>query len=205
MKLISIFAMKDYCLKSSLFILILIIICSCKRNDHEVLQLIDKEMITHFPEDCKMVSKNYLMPSYNENLNSGFYYKIMCREDNLDILKDNIVSNTIQITKYNDSCSFVLDRSKNKYMSYENCISCTNCFPIPRFIEEGDYFNLNEQYPLPNDFDIYILEAKKGIFLDDHLLIKDIINVPNKWKHGMTRGIAISEERNMAIYYIDIW
>ena len=75
--------MKDYCLKSSLFILILIIICSCKRNDHEVLQLIDKEMITHFPEGCKMVSKNYLMPSYNENLNSGFYYKIMCREDNL--------------------------------------------------------------------------------------------------------------------------
>ena len=128
----------------------------------------------------------------------------MCREDNLDILKENIVNNTIQITKYNDSCSFVLDRSKNKYMSYENCISCTSCFPIPRFIEEGDYFNINDQYPLPNDFDIYILEAKKGHFLDNHL-INDMINVPNNWKHGMTRGIAISEERNIAIYYIDIW
>lgn len=191
-------------MKAYLFAIILIITCRCKSNNRDVLDLIDKDMIKHFPENCEFISKNYLMPSYNENLNSGFYYKIMCRVDNLDILKENIAINTIQITKYNDSCSFVLDRSKNKYMSFENCTSCTNCLPIPRFIEEGDYFNINDQYPLPKDFDIYILEAKKGEFLDNHL-INDIINVPDNWKHGMTRGVAISEERNIAIYYIDIW
>lgn len=186
------------------FLTILIISCGCSVNKNDVLDLIDKDMINHFPKNCYFVSKNYLNPSYNEELNSGFYYKIMCREDNLEILKENIRSTAIKITKYNDSCNFILDRSKNKYMSFENCTTCINCLPIPRFLEEGDYFNVNEQYHLPNDFDIYILEARKGKLLDNHL-INDIINVPDNWQHGMTRGVAISDERKMVIYYIDIW
>ncbi|MFW5872889.1 MAG: hypothetical protein ACOCVN_02770 [bacterium] len=193
-------------MKNCFILLFVAIICSCKSyHENEIFKYINKNMISHFPENCDFISKNYLMPSYNEDLNSGFYYKIMCREDNLSLLKENIISSAIYITKYNDSCSFIIDRSKNLYMSYEKCIYCTtNCFPIPRFIEEGDYFNLNEQYTLPGDFDIYILEAKRGIFFDDHL-INDKINVSESWKHGMTRGIAISDKRNIVIYYIDIW
>jgi len=57
---------------------------------------------------------------------------------------------------------------------------------------------------LQDGFTYYVIDAKPGKYLDDKYL-KETNYMPKEWKHGYTRGFAISEEQKVIIYWVAIW
>ncbi len=77
-----------------------------------------------------------------------------------------------------------------------------NGLPVPLF--KIDRYKGNTYSGLSNDFKIYILDAKQGKFLKDKYLY-DCECLPKKWKHGFSKGVALSDKRKVIIYWVTVW
>lgn len=80
--------------------------------------------------------------------------------------------------------------------------SIKNGYPVP-FFEIEEYkaktlCNLNE------NFTLYILGYGTGKFLADGYLY-ECPYLPNEWKHGYSRGVAVNDKENIIIYWITVW
>ena len=94
-----------------------------------------------------------------------------------------------------------LESKRNKNLAKHNN-SLKDGIPIPLF--EIDQFKSNTFSSLPDDFKIYVLEAKSGKYLEDKYL-HDCVCLPKKWKHGFSRGVAMSDKRHVIIYWVTVW
>ena len=74
--------------------------------------------------------------------------------------------------------------------------------PVPLF--EIDEYKGNTFSGLPEDFKIYVLDAKQGKYLEDKYLY-DCSCLPEKWKHGYSKGVALSDKRKVIIYWVTVW
>lgn len=120
------------------------------------------------------------------------------------------------IASYNagDSCLLIVNRfaRKEKFYAIElsesdkqllnrDCYS--NLLPIPNFWHNA--FTTEDTYcRLPSDFKLFVLEAKAGKHFDRKYLT-DGRFMPEKWKNGYSKGVAISKKRNVIIYWLLIW
>ena len=91
-------------------------------------------------------------------------------------------------------------RLKHLKLNFD-CIK--NKYPIPNFVFETIYYNEYTKCHLMEDFNIYVLEAKKGLFVKEQEICENIM--PNEWKHGYSKGAAISEEKKVIIYWVVVW
>jgi len=89
---------------------------------------------------------------------------------------------------------------RQKLAKYNKSIPTAS--PIPYF--DIDEFSGENWSGLSNDFKLYILGAESGTFINEKYL-EECECLPDKWKHGYSKGIAISEERWVAIYWIVVW
>lgn len=81
-------------------------------------------------------------------------------------------------------------------------VDCSiNDYPIPNFHWIRKKLKLKGNF-LSSDFLIYVLEAKQGNFLDNEMLIESPCS---EWRHGYSKGIIISEERGLVIFWVEIW
>ena len=71
-------------------------------------------------------------------------------------------------------------------------------YPIPNFI---DYNNpqKDSELKLDSNFDIYVLEAKAGNYFNKFDLISNS-QMPENWKNGYSKGIAINKSKKTIIY-----
>ncbi len=74
--------------------------------------------------------------------------------------------------------------------------------PVPLF--EIDEYHGNTLSGLPEDFKIYVLEAKPGKYLEEKYL-RNCTCLPAKWKHGFSRGVAMSDKRKVVMYWVTVW
>ena len=77
-----------------------------------------------------------------------------------------------------------------------------NSLPVPLF--EIDQYKGNTMSGLTEDFKLYVLDAKPGKYIDDKYL-QECECLPDKWKHGYSKGIALSDEKQVVIYWITVW
>lgn len=89
---------------------------------------------------------------------------------------------------------------------YKKKYDISSCVVIPYFdkllsskikIESTQSGNLK-------NYDIYIIEAKKGKFLAENNLSFGY-GLPEEWRNGYTRGIAINEDKGVVIYWLEMW
>lgn len=57
-------------------------------------------------------------------------------------------------------------------------------------------------YPLES-FDLYVINSIPGTVLEKYFSGENLM--PKRWQHGYTRGYAVSEEKNIIIYWITVW
>lgn len=76
--------------------------------------------------------------------------------------------------------------------------------PIPNFYELKFSNNEKTETQLSSDFNIFVLEAKKGMFWDLSEM-SDSRYIPTEWKHGLSKGVAISIKQKIIIYWLIIW
>ena len=183
-------------------------------NTHEYslendLKSFDEKFVNHFPNqnNLKLKSYHYSYPQDSLVTNFGAFltaeYTI---SGSADSLINTYLDESIKICHHNDSCNIILPVVYFSNHTIENPIllPCdTEYIPVPNFRDNLYDIDTTANF-LPNDFTIYILEAKPGKYIRDGLLYKNNI-MPASWEHGYTKGVAISKERMLAIYWIYIW
>ena len=54
-------------------------------------------------------------------------------------------------------------------------------------------------------FNLYILDAKSGIYFRPNLDEELDTYMPEYWEHGYSKGFAVNKEKDIVIYWIVIW
>ena len=80
--------------------------------------------------------------------------------------------------------------------------------PVPLF---GDEYNTGVAYTgttyngLRDGFKLHVLDARAGYFLPGNKLSDSSECLPEKWKHGFSRGIALNDQTKEAVCWIVVW
>lgn len=90
-----------------------------------------------------------------------------------------------------------LDRKK---LALHNLRATT--LPVPLF--EIDEFKGNTICGLTDDFKLFVLDANPGNYINERYL-QECECFPEIWKHGYSKGVAISNKRKAVIYWIVVW
>ena len=124
-------------------------------------------------------------------------------------IQNYVSSDTSLVTIKTESVIYWDDSKKINYKKiFKNN---TNYYPIPFFEKEefggiginseNIYSNVNTS-GLSNDFVIYILDSKAGLYWKG---LKSNKYMPNRWKNGYSKGVCINEREKIIIYWVIIW
>ena len=214
---------------SIILYLLIILIISCSNPEKKRIRIelkslneefsetksnFNKEFIDHFPKEF---DENYITDKWSLNPYSQFSIKLFNKIPKQKLKKTIKKYNKNSLSIYNplDECLLILNRfsnnNNNGYMKLTEVdqskidLECyDDLYPIPNFWEPSDFLSNKTECHLPKDFKIYVLDAKPGKFLDKDELTKGRF-MPPKWKNGFSKGVAISEERMVIIYWVIVW
>jgi len=127
-------------------------------------------------------------------------------------IKEKLSKQAIGNYKAQDSSLLVVNKGINKdnyytwkkgYIETNSVKENINVYPIPNFWN-NDFAESSTASNLQEHFTIYVLDSKPGKFIDSKELT-DGYGLPQKWKNGFSKGIAVSEYENVIIYWLIIW
>jgi len=171
----------------------------------------ENDLVKHFPDS---LSENYITYSESKSPEAGLIrLDLICKLNLIEYNHIKHISKALYLPS--DTCLLIVNRFANREnysfnikINHKDSLKINNnCYqeklPIPNFWY-NDYTTNDTDCRLPKDFEIFVIDAKSGIFLDKKLLT-DGRYMPNEWKNGFTRGVAISIKRNVIIYWLLIW
>ncbi len=165
--------------------------------------------IDHFPKE---LDSNYITYTESVSAEAGLI--------RLDLIYKHTGKNNFEkkaIAKYasTDTCLLIANRfanndnySYNIVLNHDDSLKIDrecykNKYPIPNFWHT-DYTTNKTACKLPKGFNIYVLNAMAGRFLENKNLT-DGRYMPENWQHGYSKGVAINEAKDTIIYWIIIW
>lgn len=201
--------------KTVLFLLLLVFITSCNNNiirniksdsDYlEVLGRMDSHLTDHFPSKINTTnySTNYVKKvKINEVYLIHYAYNVSDNE--LKSVKKFARRKSITCYNANDSCLLIINRNETKRDSLTADRNCyIDKFPVPQFKDVSHPQNSNP-IKLNSNYVLYIIEANTKDFYKTYNL-KPNDRMPNEWRNGYSKGIAINEKEKTIIYWIAIW
>lgn len=169
-----------------------------------------QEYVSHFPSQIEFPA-NYVFQEGSENNNPGLF--LDQKNDNLDSLRSYLTRKAVAKYSAADSCLVVVNRYlriddygiANDYRSRmaRSKLCEENYFPVANFWSRNAK-KFETSCRLSRDYDLYVLDAKPGIYLDD-LHRNSGRWMPEDWKHGYSKGIAVSQNEKSVIYWLVIW
>lgn len=213
----------------ALFLIGIFMGCNSYEQNNTVEELVLSELNKKYNNALVFFGKNKVdhFPVKIEDKNSSFTDSFSPELGNLELVLLNyfessyashIISEfeekSISIYNATDSCLLVVNRFVSRDDYYEvkptkselklvdrDCYS--DFLPIPNFWH-SDYTTEETSCKLPEDFKIYVIEAKSGKHFEEKYLT-DGRFMPSKWKNGYSKGVAISKKRKVIIYWLIIW
>jgi len=149
----------------------------------------------------------------------------ICFTDSVKILHmtEEISKQEVLVYKanYSDTNNLYIRLFHNQFV-YQTCSFCNNAAnglkPIPYF---ADYdFGLGSltdsiltdsgsreitSYITPDDLDIIVLDAQTGWVFEYECLNLTRPNSLGEWKHGWSKGFAVSEKHNLIVFWAMVW
>ena len=192
------------------FLALALLFCGCtpKHDDQTAFNGfgLDSAMFSHFPVSAgyQVVHMAKASPVEERNENSGFYLKTLYKtsKPELERLIAELEKTSIKFESSLDSCLVYINRSND--LLGDTTLTCSSSYPIPVFVEAMvSYFDVENVF-LSDDFSYYLIESKHGKFIADDLLSNEL-PMPHEWDHGISRGVAVSDKRSMALFWIDTW
>lgn len=209
-------------MRTSTIVLFLLVFTSCELRYKEIqypkeVQYFDSSFYQHFPT---RVPNAYSQLTVSQNLsNSHPHIWLLCydSDEHLDSL-DRALKSKYKSYLSEDSCLTVIeehlnpknwteyDKSKYKPRIYEyrppNCETGTP--PMPKFYKDNWYQTNTTKIGLNPGWVLFVIEADSGIFMDRDKLPNGV-NTPIEYEHGISKGIALNNEKNAIIYWADVW
>jgi len=206
---------------------------SCQNSDfkkriqtdyEQSLQFFKTEMVSHFPvtipdsssyrssapikDDLKLfgfgVDGILLWKTYSESQYEEISSKFIKLSNNFYSSNDSALLLVFSYCNEIEIDGEVFDNQEpleRQELARHNLTTATS-LPIPLF--EIDDHKCNTMSGLTKDFIIYVLEAKPGRYIDDSYL-EECDCLPEKWKHGYSKGVSMSDEKQVVIYWISVW
>ena len=176
----------------------------------------NKELVDHFPKtvtsypfqtvNSKNISKSdvrFMLYEYEKDLkNIDSVVRSLEKKSLVKYSSDNsclLIVNRFETLKTYENREHVIIRDSTKIN--QDCFK--KLYPIPNFIDYK-FANGKNVTNLDNNFDIYVLEAKKGNFFKEFKMMPNL-QMPANWKNGYSKGIAVSRERKTLIYWSVMW
>ena len=180
-----------------------------------------EDAFTHYPKlnEVEFINAEFTVPPRNRKYynNSQRASSILtCGfNDSSSMVPASYLYKTNSLAKNNFIVSMIFKENvvfDNKFDKYY-----PDSYPIPNF-EELD-FNLgfekvdtiiNEQryvyklYQVPKDLEVYVQDAQCGSFWKEEAEVYRPKTM-REWRNGYSKGVAISNERQIAIYWFFIW
>ncbi len=131
---------------------------------------------------------------------------ILITQNNINSM-DSLNKAYIETVGISDECNLVVNKFEDMYLKElsENCDSLS--YPVP------DILNIilnapNIEDKIKNEIDdkmtLYIVDSQPGVFIKKKNLSTGN-GLPKKWRNGYSRGIAITQDGDIAIYWLEIW
>ena len=196
-----------------------------KKEYKQYLNFYKKDLVEHFPLEFDLKTMRYIT-QFNVNdleYRPPYHYFFRLeknfseRERNLDSLiyisKEMIsafdTSNLLMFSylkdprEYCDSISIMgMSQKESTKIGKTNLKKNINTV-LPYF--SNGYLNEAKTFSgLDSSFVIYILDNAAGIYTDTAFL-KQHNYLQKKWKHGYSKGIAVSEKEKSVIYWVTVW
>lgn len=154
----------------------------------------ESKFIDHFPEKITAI-ENYVICNTNvkENEVGLILAETNVSETTIDSISKIIKSNFIVTYSNKDSCLLKINNVK-----YNN--SCNKQdMPVPDLENMAGMKSF-----LGNTFEIYVIEAKSGVF-SENFKLKPSLKMPEKWVNGYSKGYALDKKKNTIIYWFVMW
>lgn len=169
----------------------------------------------HFPD--KIVKpKNKLICNTDRAKNnfSLFLFEYQLTEKELDRVVRKATIHSIAQYSSTDSCNFIVNRFESRATS-EN-------FSMPKITDTAqiDKPCFKDKYPIPNfidysieegvdfwkepGFEIFVLDAGSNSKFNTFNLTPNY-QMPEIWKNGYSKGIALNFRKKMVIYWLIVW
>lgn len=214
-------------------LVVMVLTASCQNVDirkkmqkdyKQSVQFFEKDLVSHFPTKlcdssgyhtnvlrkynlaklCFATSKTVLWRDYSKNQ----YFKLKTLYDSL--ANTTYLSSDTTLLLVFDYCD-VMEIEGDIYRNQESPehqalakhnVSTATSLPVPLF--GIDEYKGNTMSGLTEDFKLYVLDAKPGKYIDDKYL-QECDCLPEKWKHGYSKGVALSDEKQVVIYWVIVW
>lgn len=188
------------------------------------LSFFKDELIDHFPKELPDSSGFFATGLNDTKKVSGFaVYDFMlikqCKNIEYSNLKNKFrnVSKVIYESNKNDLLLLFsycdrdtingviyedLETAQKNLLVKENLTSAKS-LPVPLF--DIDTYNGKSKCGLADDFKLYVFDAKSGKYLSEKYLSTDGECLPKKWKHGFSKGVALSDTKKAIVYWVAVW
>ncbi|MCK5136345.1 MAG: hypothetical protein KAR19_11205 [Bacteroidales bacterium] len=177
----------------------------------------------YYNSDWARISKDFndsLLAHFPQNVKGSYYFTttfpIKCKESNrcgviLAIptnsksYRSHIPSFITSTIEYKDSDPSVVIINGQKSIEIEQgCGDSLKIIPnIKRLITECKTCSEigNEQL---SEFSYYLIDTQSGRFIKEEYL-SEREDLPQLWKNGFSKGIAINQSKTLVIYWLEIW
>ena len=186
-------------------------------NYWEYRREFDNWLVKHFPKDFSGETFNFSSSKNFTKHDVGFYlYEYDVSFSGLQALQKRVERNAVAHYQTDDSLIFVINRFETLKTDYERSIPkikdlhyldsalFAGLYPVPNFLDYEKPIRTRNGIWLPKDFDLYVLEAKSGVFCKEFELTENF-QMPQGWKNGFSRGVAIHKKDRTVIYWGVMW
>lgn len=189
------------------------------------LSVYEDSLVRHFPPKINAgIVRTHILGPIPVKKNSFHYHGLLLakiyKEKDYNVLHsqiDSITKKEYEITdtnllvfKYMDSVvshvdsSLTFEKPFMKELAKQN-LALGDRLPVPWFTNK-DYYNGEDilDYYDPS-FKLHVIDAQPGIYLPEEKLYDSSKCMPEKWRHGFSRGVALCDKTRQAIFWIIIW
>lgn len=192
-----------------------------ERNKHS-LQFFGENLVSHFPEEIidscwysTTVPKIDTLEMFGFGVDKLFMIYSLSRYKTIASQLKDLPNTTYETTDSSlllvfDYCNVIeiegityrdLEPLERQLLARHN-VTKASSLPVPIF--KIDKYKGNTISGLQEDFKLYVLDAKPGKYIDEKYL-QECECLPEKWKHGYSKGVALSDERQVVIYWLIVW
>ena len=217
-------------MKQLIFLVVLLVSCThndyLKRNYESNKSLLNHNLTSHMPlttSNFTILIQSNISSILKDSVSKGFNPLELFIVEKYDEHTFDVKLNNVNLNKQN--CHYANDTNLIligqyllhkygyfKFVGFEEgdeskeIISRNfrnkNNFPVPVFDITG--YKKSSYVGLSEEFQICVIEAKQGIYASSDVLSKDNL-MPDNWKHGFSKGYAISEKEKTIIYWCMVW
>jgi hypothetical protein len=184
-----------------LITLFILVCCSSPRKADiykyaEARSSFSHEFSDHFPSNLanlEITGLYYITPE-NSDITNNPHLFLTCITDSIHIieLKQRIINSNL--AKYSpDDTTLLIIGDTNNYQNIQSGV------PVPCFKEIGF-----DNCRLTNDYLLYIYDSQPGKYLRSEQLTNNP-NLPQEWRNGYTKGLAINSDKSEVIFWMSIW